>query len=263
MLNVRVIPCLLLREGGLVKTTRFAAPKYIGDPINAVKIFNDKEVDELLFLDISATPGGRAPNFDLVQDIAAEAFMPFGYGGGVSSLDHIKRLVGLGAEKVVLNAAAVSTPALISQAAATIGSQSIVVAIDVKQRLFGRYEVVTHSATRKTGLDPVEWAQKAADAGAGEIVVNSVDRDGCMNGYDVKLLSRVADAVNVPVVACGGAGCLADFREAVVSGGAAAVAAGSMFVLHGKHRAVLITYPSRDELEGLFDAGNHSVESLT
>ena len=254
MLNVRVIPCLLLREGGLVKTTKFADPKYIGDPMNAVKIFNDKEVDELMFLDISATPAGRAPNFDLVRDIAAEAFMPFGYGGGVSSLDHIKRRVGLGAEKVVLNAVAVANPELISQAAATVGSQSVVVAMDVKQSLFGRYEVVTHSGSHKSGLDPVEWARHAADAGAGEIVVNSVDRDGTMSGYDVKLLQRVASAVNVPVVACGGAGRLEHFKEAV-GAGAAAVAAGSMFVFHGKHRAVLITYPTRPELENLFGAG--------
>jgi cyclase len=263
LLNIRVIPCLLLREGGLVKTTKFASPRYIGDPINAVKIFNDKEVDELMFLDISATPAGRAPNFDLVRDIATEAFMPFGYGGGVTSLDHVKRLVGLGAEKVVLNAAAVATPELISKAAATVGSQSLVVAMDVKQNLFGRYEVVTHSATEKTGLDPVEWARKVAEVGAGEIVVNSVDRDGTMNGYDIRLVHRVASAVDVPVVACGGAGTLAHLREAVIDGGAAAVAAGSMFVFHGKHRAVLITYPTRRELESLFLSQSDSTPTTT
>lgn len=252
MVRVRVIPCLLLREGGLVKTVKFANPTYVGDPINAVKIFNEKEVDELMFLDISATVVGRGPDLAVVKDIAAEAFMPFAYGGGVRSVDEVKQLVRMGAEKVVLSAAAVDRIGLVREAADAVGSQSVVVAIDVKRRLLGGYEVVTHNATAKTGKDPVAWAQQLAQAGAGEIIVNSVDRDGCMNGYDIPLLRRVADVVNVPVVACGGAGKLEDFRQAVREGGAAAVAAGSMFVFHGRHRAVLITYPGYAELGRLF-----------
>ncbi len=254
MLRTRVIPCLLLRNGGLVKTVKFDNPTYVGDPINAVKIFNEKEVDELVFLDISATVEGRGPNFDLVRDIATEAFMPFGYGGGVTTLEQVRQLIASGAEKVVINTGAVERPSLVSEAAENIGSQSVVVAIDVSKSLFGRYEVVTHSATRKTGKDPVEWACEMEKAGAGEIVVNSVDRDGRMNGYDVALVRKITDAVRVPVVACGGAGKLQDLREAVVEGGASAVAAGSLFVFHGKHRAVLITYPKYSELEALFDA---------
>lgn len=253
MLRTRVIPCLLVRNGGLVKTVKFDDPTYVGDPINAVRIFNEKEVDELVFLDISASVEGHDPNIDMVRDIATEAFMPFGYGGGVATLEHIQKLTAMGAEKVIINSAAVARPDFIREAAETIGSQSVVVAIDVSRSLFGRYEVVTHSATRKTGLDPVEWAQAAQRAGAGEILVNSVERDGRMNGYDVALLKKISDAVQVPVVACGGAGKLEHFREAVVDGGASAVAAGSMFVFHGKHRAVLITYPKYSELEALFN----------
>jgi cyclase len=255
MLRTRVIPCLLLKNGGLVKTRGFAEPKYVGDPINAVKIFNEKEVDELVFLDISATPAGRPPSFDLIRDIAAEAFMPFAYGGGVTSVEEVKRLVGLGAEKVVVDSAAVARPALVREAAEVVGSQSLVVAIDVKRSLLGRYEVVTRSGTRRTGLDPVAWAQQAESLGAGEILVNSVDRDGTMKGYDVALLRKVTGAVRVPVVACGGAGGLGDLRAAVVEGGASAVAAGSLFVFHGRHRAVLITYPDHRELEQLFAGG--------
>jgi imidazole glycerol-phosphate synthase subunit HisF len=254
MLRTRVIPCLLLRNGGLVKTRRFADPKYVGDPINAVKIFNEKEVDEIVFLDISATPAGRGPNFEFIRDIATEAFMPFAYGGGVTTVEEVKKLVALGAEKVVVNAAAVARPALVREVAEVVGSQSLVVSIDVKRSLLGRYEVVTHSGTRRTGLDPVDWAGRVAELGAGELLVNSVDRDGCMEGYDLALLRRVADAVRVPVVACGGAGSLADLKAAVTEGGASAVAAGSLFVFHGKHRAVLITYPEYRELERLFSA---------
>jgi cyclase len=252
MLRVRVIPCLLLRNGGLVKTVKFSEPRYVGDPINAVKIFNEKEVDELVFLDISATAAGREPNFDLVRDIASEAFMPFSYGGGISSVDQVRRLVGLGVEKVVLNSAAVARPDFIREAASLAGSSSVVVSIDAKRSLLGRYETVTRNATKRSGLDPVDWARQAADLGAGEIFINAVDRDGTMQGYDLQLVRRIAEAVSIPVIACGGAGNLAHLREAVDEGGASAVAAGSFFVFHGKHRAVLITYPEYRELEQLF-----------
>ena len=252
MLRTRVIPCLLLRNGGLVKTRGFSEPRYVGDPINAVKIFNEKEVDEIVFLDISATPAAREPNYDLIRDIATEAFMPFAYGGGVTSVAEVRKLIALGVEKVIINTCAVARPELVREAAEVVGSQSLVVSIDVKRTIFGRYEVVTHGGSRKTGLDPVEWAHRAEELGAGEILVNSVDRDGSMSGYDLVLLRRVTDAVRVPVVACGGAGSMADFRSAVREGGASAVAAGSLFVFHGKHRAVLITYPEYAELERLF-----------
>jgi cyclase len=249
MLHARVIPCLLLRNGGLVKTVQFDKPRYVGDPINAVRIFNQKEVDELMFLDIGATAAGRGPNFELIRDIASEAFMPFGYGGGVRTVDDVRALLDLGVEKVVLNAAAVERPGLVSDAAEVVGSQSVAVSIDVKKGLLGRYEVVTHNGRRRTGLHPVAWAKKMQDCGAGEIVLNSVDRDGMMGGYDIALLRQVTEAVGVPVVACGGAGSLDDFSAAVHDGGAAAVAAGSLFVFHGKYRAVLITYPEYGELE--------------
>lgn len=249
MLRTRVIPCLLLRNGGLVKTIKFGSPSYVGDPINAVRIFNQKEVDELMFLDISATATGRGPNFDLVCDIASEAFMPFGYGGGIRSVDDVRTLVGLGVEKVVLNSAAINRPDLISEASKVAGSQSVVVSIDVKRSLLGRYEVVACNASRQTGMDPVEWARTAAARGAGEIVINSVDRDGTMKGYDLALVKSVTNAVDLPVIASGGAGSISDFAAAVREGGASAVAAGSLFVFHGKHRAVLITYPEYSELE--------------
>lgn len=252
MLRTRVIPCLLLRNGGLVKTVKFGEAKYVGDPINAVKIFNEKEVDELVFLDITATAANRGPNFELIRDIATEAFMPFGYGGGITTIEQVASLVALGVEKVVLNTSVVERPEFIREAANLVGSSSVVVSIDVKRSLLGRYEVVTRNAGRKSGLDPIEWARRAADLGAGEVLLTSVDRDGTQKGYDLALLRQVTEAVSVPVIASGGAGSLDDFRAAVREAGASAVAAGSLFVFHGKHRAVLITYPDYRELEKVF-----------
>ncbi len=252
MLRTRVIPCLLLRNGGLVKTVKFGEAKYVGDPINAVKIFNEKEVDELVFLDITATAANRGPNFELIRDIATEAFMPFGYGGGITTIEQVASLVALGVEKVVLNTSVVERPEFIREAANLVGSSSVVVSIDVKRSLLGRYEVVTRNAGRKSGLDPIEWARRAADLGAGEVLLTSVDRDGTQKGYDLALLRQVTEAVSIPVIASGGAGSLDDFRAAVQEAGASAVAAGSLFVFHGKHRAVLITYPDYRELEKVF-----------
>lgn len=251
MLNVRVIPCLLLRNGGLVKTVGFESPRYVGDPINAVRIFNDKEVDELVFLDIEATPAGSGPGYELLADIAGEAFMPFAYGGGITSLEQVRRLFALGVEKVVINTAAQRTPTLVSEIAAAAGSSSVVASIDVKRDWRGHYSVWVAGGRRDTRCDPVAWARELERAGAGEILLTSINRDGTQSGYDLELVRRVAEAVSIPVVAAGGAGTLAHFREAVDSG-ASAVAAGTMFVFHGKHRAVLITYPGRDELERLF-----------
>lgn len=253
MLKTRVIPCLLLRNGGLVKTVGFKDPKYVGDPINAVRIFNEKEVDELVFLDIGATPAGKGPNFELLENIVSEAFMPFGYGGGVTTVAQIKQLYGMGIEKVVLNTAAETTPGLVTEAASIAGSSSVVVSVDVRRNWRGKYTVHTKGGQRDTGRDPVEYAAKMAQAGAGEILLNSIDRDGTLSGYDLELIAMVAKAVDVPVVAVGGAGELRHFREAV-DHGASAVGAGSLFVFHGRHRAVLITYPNYRDLENLLSS---------
>jgi imidazole glycerol-phosphate synthase subunit HisF len=253
MLTTRVIPCLLMLRGGLVKTVKFRDPKYVGDPINAVRIFNDKEVDELVFLDIGATPSNTGPNFDLLADIASEAFMPFGYGGGISTVDQVKRLYALGVEKVILNSVTATDPGFVNKAVQIAGSSGVVVSIDVRRTWTGKYSVWIEGGRRDTKKDPVGHAREMESRGAGEILLNSIDHDGVMRGYDLELIQSVAAAVNVPVVAAGGAGQLRHFKAAV-DHGAAAVAAGSMFVFHGKHRAVLITYPAHDELQQLFRA---------
>lgn len=249
MLTTRVIPCLLLKNQGLIKTVKFKQPKYVGDPINAVRIFNDKEVDELIFLDITATIENRKPPFDLISQIASECFMPFCYGGGISSVEDIEELFRLGVEKVSINTQAVVNPSLIRKAADLFGSQSIVVSIDVKKNLFGKYRVFTQGGRKSTNLHPVDFAVQMEDAGAGEIFLNSIDRDGTMQGYDLELIRTVSESVRIPVIACGGAGKLDDFAEAIKKGGASAVSAGSFFVFQGSHRAVLITYPPMKELE--------------
>ena len=248
MLATRVIPCLLLRNQGFVKTVRFKKPTYLGDPINIVKIFNDKEVDELVLLDITATEEQKAPNFELLADIASEAFVPLGYGGGVNTIEHVKTLFNIGLEKVIINSHAFVEPELITHAADRFGSQSIVASIDVRSGWFGKSSVVTQSGERQTKRDPVSYAVEMQERGAGEILLTSVDRDGTMSGYDIDLIRSVTEAVTVPVVACGGAGCVGDFAAAVSEGGASAVSAGSMFVFQGKHRAVLINFPSHEEL---------------
>ncbi|MCX5805029.1 MAG: AglZ/HisF2 family acetamidino modification protein [Proteobacteria bacterium] len=253
MLIPRVIPCLLLQNAGLVKTVKFKDPKYLGDPINIVKIFNDKEVDELVFLDITATVEGKHPPFELLEQVASEAFMPVGYGGGIRSLEDVKTILGLGIEKVVINSYAVENPSFISNVANFAGSQSTVVSIDVKKGIFGAYEVRTHRGTKTTGMDPVELAVRMENEGAGELILCSIDRDGTMKGYDIDLISRVAAAVNIPVVACGGSRTVHDLGAVIKQGGASAAGAGSMFVFQGPHRAVLISYPHYDELEQLLE----------
>lgn len=249
MTRHRIIPVLLLKGSGFYKTTRFRDPVYLGDPINILRIFNEKEVDEIAILDIDATPAGRGPNFPLLQDMASECFMPLAYGGGINSVAEIKRLFQIGFEKVVLNSALFDRPSLVTEASQMFGSQSVVVCIDVKKSLLGGYQVVAASAKTKTTWKPVEWACRAAELGAGEIIVNSVDRDGLMEGYDLELISRVAGAVSVPVVACGGARGVQDFADAVKKSHASACAAGAMFVFQGRHRAVLINVPSAKEIQ--------------
>jgi cyclase len=251
MVRTRVIPCLLLQGPGLVKTVRFKAPKYLGDPINVVRIFNDKEVDELVLLDIGATAEKRGPAYDRLEKIAAQCFMPLCYGGGIREIADLAKLFTLGIEKAAINAAAVSNPGLVRAAADRFGSQSILVSIDVKRGLFGGEQVVTHNGRRKTGLDPVRFAVEMEKQGAGELLLNSVDRDGTMTGYDLELIRRVSQAVSIPVIACGGAGRAEDLAAAVRNG-ASAAAAGSLFVFQMPHRAVLINYPGPEQLRALF-----------
>lgn len=251
MLRTRAIPVLLLRNAGLVKGVQFKKHKYVGDPINAVKIFNEKEVDELMFLDISATLAKRGPNYELIADIASEAFMPFGYGGGITSIQQIEKLFSLGVEKAIVNSAAFHQPNFIREASRLAGSQAIVVSIDVKESMFGGYEVYVENGSRRTRLSPVEYAKRMQDLGAGELIVCAIDREGTGKGYDLKLLEMVANAVEVPVVALGGAGKLQDLADAVKKTTVSAVAAGDMFTFHGKHKAVLITYPEYAVLESM------------
>ena len=252
MLRPRIIPCLLLRNGGLIKTVRFADPKYVGDPLNAVKIFNEKEVDELIVLDIDATAAGREPDYDLIANLAAECRMPLSYGGGVKTVNQVERIISLGVEKVSLSAAAVADPDLLAAAAARVGSQSIVVVMDVKKAgLFKRYEVFTHNGKNASGRDPVEFARQVAECGVGEIMVNSIDRDGTMKGYDLELAKRIRQAVDTPVSIIGGAGNFADIEALLQECGLVGAVAGSMFVFKGKYRAVLIQYPSCEERESL------------
>lgn len=248
----RVIPCLLLQGSGLVKTIRFKNPTYLGDPRNSIKIFNEKEVDELVFLDIGATKEKRGPNFNLISEITDECFMPLGYGGGITKLQHMERLFKLGVEKVIVNTHAAKNLGFINEAAKIFGSQSIVVSVDVKRSLFGKLSVKTNAGKKNTNFHPVDYAKQIENAGAGEIFMNSIDLDGSMEGFDLEAIKKITEAVAIPVVACGGAGHTKDLGRAIKEGGASAVAAGSLFVFHGKHRGVLINFPERRILEGLF-----------
>jgi len=249
MLSTRVIPVLLLSGKGLVKTMQFSKPVYIGDPLNAVKVFNDKEVDELIFLDIQASKKNIAPDYYLIESIASECFMPVCYGGGITSVEQVRRILNMGIEKVSINNQLLNSSDLIGEAASVFGSQSIVASIDVKKKITGSRRVYSHINGKTTSYDPVEYAMNIEKQGAGELLVTSVDRDGMMNGYDIELLKGIAANVNIPVIACGGAGNLSHFKEARDSAGVSAVAAGSMFVFHGKHKAVLLSYPEQKELK--------------
>ncbi len=249
MRRIRVIPVLLIQNGGLVKSIQFKKHQYVGDPINAVKIFNEKEVDEIVILDISASQDKRAPNIQQIAEITGEAFMPLAYGGGITRLEEIVEILYQGAEKVVLNTSALDDPQLITRAAQRFGNQSIVVSIDVQKNWLGQYKVYRNNGTKNTSINPVELAKQVAELGAGEIMLTSIDRDGTFGGYDLELLKQITQAVDIPVIACGGAAEVKDFQQAVSIGGASAVAAGSMFVFQRPHRAVLISYPSQQELK--------------
>ncbi len=253
MLIPRVIPCLLLSNGVFVKTERFKNAVYIGDPVNTINLFNRFEVDEIVVLDISVTPKRQAIRWDILEALAAECWVPFAYGGGIQTLADIQRIIALGVEKVVLNSI-LNTPEgldLIRAAANQFGSQAIVASLDVKKNWLGQPEVVTHHATRVWKGSPVEIAKRVESAGAGEIFLNSVDKDGTFLGYDMELICRVTDAVTIPVIACGGAGKRHHLVEPLLKGGASAVAAGSLFVYQGSAKGVLVNFPERDALEAL------------
>ena len=243
----RIIPTLLIDDRDLIKTINFKDRTYLGDPVNAVKIFNRKGIDELSILDIGATKNHREPDFELLKDIASEAFMPLSYGGGITSIDQIRELLAIGYEKVVINTGLVSNPDLVKQAAEMFGSQSVVASIDAK-KAGSNYCCCIKDGTEKISSNPVELAQVAESYGVGEIIINSIDRDGMMDGYDIELVRSVVDAVKVPVVAIGGAGGIDDLKKVIHDGHAHAAAGGSMFVYYGKLKAVLITAPSEEEL---------------
>ena len=245
MPRVRVIPCLLVRGGGLVKTRRFADDKYVGDPINAVRIFNEKEADELMVVDIDATTFGREPNYAMIENLAAECRMPLCYGGGISTVEQAKHIMSLGVEKVSISAAAIARPQLIREIAEQVGSQSVVVVLDVKKKMLGGYRAFTRNGSVDAKISPVEFAREAEALGAGEIVLNAIDHDGMMNGYDLAIASQVRDATRLPLTLLGGAGSLADMQEAVQRLGTIGVGAGSLFVFKGTYRAVLISYPNQ------------------
>jgi len=243
---------LLVHNGGLVKTVQFANPKYVGDPINAVRIFNEKEVDELIILDIDATVQRREPDYELIRNLAGECRMPLCYGGGVASVSQVERIVSLGVEKVAISAAAVSDPSLVAESAKAVGSQSIVAVMDVRKgKGAGKYEVWTHNGRVQSGWQVGDFARRMADCGAGEIVINSIDRDGTMKGYDLDLAKIVRSTVDVPLTLLGGAGSLADIGSLIEELGIVGAAAGSLFVFKGPYRAVLINYPNRAEKDAL------------
>lgn len=249
----RIIPVLLIDDRDLIKTVQFKNPVYLGDPVNAVKIFNRKRIDEMVILDISAARRNTEPDFELLEDISSQAFMPLGYGGGIKNIKQIKKLLSIGYEKVIINTELVKNPDLVREAAELTGSQSIVASIDAKL-VDGEYKCAICDGRKLVNISPDRLAKRAERLGVGEILINSVDRDGRRNGYDITLVKKVSGAVSIPVTACGGAGSIEDLKRVLVEGGAHAAAGGSMFVFYGRWKAVLITAPSEEELikEGIY-----------
>jgi len=252
VLQTRVIPVLLLKNRGLYKGVKFKNHTYVGDPINTVKIFNDKEVDELVLLDIEASKENNEIDFELIQEIATEAFMPLAYGGGIRSVNDAQKLFSIGIEKIIVNTLAVEKQSVLTELIEKFGSQSIVVSIDIKKNIFKKNQLYIKSGTVKTKFTPIDFAKRMQDMGVGEILLNSIDRDGMMNGYDLSMIEEMSVTLTVPLIACGGAGKLEDMRRAKLLG-ASAVSAGSMFVYHGRHKAVLISYPKYEKLCALFE----------
>lgn len=250
MIQTRIIPCLLKKNRALVKTIKFSGIDYIGDPINTIKIFNNFEVDELVLLDINSTIGKTPPDFRLIRQVASECFIPLTYGGGIHSIQDMKNIFQLGVEKIIICSFAFACPQFITKASQEFGSQSVIVALDIKKNIWGNYEICTHSGKNRTGIDPVFFAKEMQRRGAGEILINSIDRDGTMEGYDTNIIKKISTSVSIPVVACGGAGKLSDIKSAIHAG-AAATAAGSIFVYQNTNRAVLINYPDEKEKKKL------------
>lgn len=253
MLRPRIIPCLLIHKKGLVKTVQFSNPKYVGDPINAVRIFNEKESDELMVIDIDATVEKREPDYKLIEHLASECRMPLCYGGGVKTVEQAQRIFSLGVEKIAISSAAVNTPELVSKMAERVGSQSVVVVVDVKKKTFGGYELCIENGKKGTGINPVDFVVQMEKLGAGEIVMNSIDQDGMMNGYDLKLVDKIRPVITLPLTILGGAGNLSNIGNLIKNYGIIGAAAGSLFVFKGVYKAVLINYPSWGEKDILIN----------
>lgn len=252
MLYPRIIPCLLIHNKGLVKTVKFKDPKYVGDPLNAVRIFNEKEVDELMVIDIDATSNNREPDYKLIQNLATECRMPLCYGGGIKTVDQALKIFSLGVEKIAISSIVVENPEIISKIAERVGNQSVIVVIDVRKKfLSNKYELITYNATKVTGRDPIEFVKYCESLGAGEIVINSIDHDGTMKGYDYLIIDKIREEISLPITALGGAGNLNHIGELISRHGIIGAAAGSLFVFKGKYKAVLINYPNKYEKEQL------------
>ncbi|MBN9300151.1 MAG: imidazole glycerol phosphate synthase subunit HisF [Filimonas sp.] len=251
MLRPRIIPSLLIHDNGLVKTVQFKSPKYVGDPINAVKIFNEKAVDELAVFDIDATINRREPNYNLIERLANQSRMPLCYGGGVKNVEQAQRIFGLGIEKIAFSSAICDNPNIIPLVADRVGTQSVIAVLDVKKKMFGGYEIYINNGKKATGLNPIEFAAKLEKLGAGEIVINSIDHDGMMNGFDMNLIDKIRESISIPLTVLGGAGSLVDIGKVIEKHGVIGIAAGSLFVFKGVYKAVLINYPNRDEKDAL------------
>jgi cyclase len=252
MLRPRIIPSLLIHDNGLVKTVNFKNPKYVGDPINAVKIFNEKAVDELVVFDIDATVLGKEPNYSLIERLASQSMMPLCYGGGVKTVEQAQRIFSLGIEKIALSSAVLQNPKLITEISDRVGAQSVIVVLDVKKKLLGGYEVYTHNGKKATGINLFKFVEDAQKLGAGEIVINSIDKDGVMKGYDLDLIAKIREKISLPMTVLGGAGSLEDIEKVIDQHGVIGVAAGSLFVFKGPYKAVLINYPTQLEKNKIF-----------
>jgi cyclase len=252
MLRPRIIPSLLLHDKGLVKTVNFKSPIYLGDPINAVRIFNEKEVDELVFFDIDATALNKEPDYILIEKLANQSRMPLCYGGGVKTVEQAQKIFGLGIEKIAMSSAVIQNPKLVTQIADRVGSQSVIVVLDIKKKLLGGYEIYTHNGKKSTGINPIKFAKELEALGTGEIIINSIDQDGVMQGYDMNLIDKIAGSISIPLTVLGGAGSLADIEKVIEKHGVIGVALGSLFVFKGPYKAVLINYPTQIEKNKIF-----------
>ena len=257
MLRPRIIPSLLLHDKGLVKTVNFKSPKYVGDPINAVRIFNEKEVDELAFFDIDATVLNKEPDYILIEKLANQSRMPLCYGGGVKTVEQAQKIFGLGIEKIALSSAVLQNPKFVTQIADRVGSQSVIVVLDIKKKLLGGYDIYTHNGKKPTGINPIKFAKELEALGAGEIIINSIDQDGVMKGYDLNLIEKIAETISIPLTVLGGAGSMSDIEIVIEKHGVIGVAAGSLFVFKGPYKAVLINYPTRIEKNKIFKSNKH------